>query len=199
MITFKQYFMEQQQKRKTVAIVPGSYKPPHAAHFEMVKDYSKMADEVYVIISAPKAKESVRKTATDIVITPEISKSIWEEYIKAGNLKNVFVEISPSPSPVKAAYDKAEKDLSGCDVIFGASKKGDDWKRWSTVSKYFEKTVPSIKVMDPEEYAVDTKMDGMSASDFRDHLDDPEYCKKFLPKELTDKQIEKIFQLLNNN
>ena len=35
----------------TVAIVPGSFKPPHKGHWEMVMAYVGMADKVIVLIS----------------------------------------------------------------------------------------------------------------------------------------------------
>ena len=38
---------------KTIAVVPGAYKPPHKGHLDMVRKYAEMADEVVVIISKP--------------------------------------------------------------------------------------------------------------------------------------------------
>ena len=38
---------------KTVAVVPGAFKPPHLGHLDMVRKYADMADEVIVIISKP--------------------------------------------------------------------------------------------------------------------------------------------------
>ena len=84
-------------RQADIALVPGSFKPPHKGHYEMVKQYSSMADSVVVLISSPSAK-SERKTKTGTVITPELSKQIFDMYVN--NLPNVSVEISPVPSPV---------------------------------------------------------------------------------------------------
>lgn len=43
MKTFLDYLLEQKKpaiKRKTIALVGGSYKPPHAGHLDMVQKYS---------------------------------------------------------------------------------------------------------------------------------------------------------------
>ena len=36
---------------KTIALIPGSFKPPHKGHFDMVKFYAEKCDEVIVAIS----------------------------------------------------------------------------------------------------------------------------------------------------
>ena len=66
-----------------------------------------MADEVVVIISKP--SKSARKTNTGKIISAEQSKKVFEIMIKAQGLKNVKVVLSPTPSPIKASYDYAEK------------------------------------------------------------------------------------------
>ena len=42
---------------RVVVIVPGSFKPPHKGHFEMVKQYSELypSGQIHVLISAPSA------------------------------------------------------------------------------------------------------------------------------------------------
>ena len=35
----------------TLAIVPGSFRPPHKGHWEMIQKYAKVADKVLIIIS----------------------------------------------------------------------------------------------------------------------------------------------------
>lgn len=192
-LTFKNFIKEQQQ-RKIIAVVPGAFKPPHAAHCGMVEEYSKIADEVVVIISDPKKESSLRKTPSGKIISPEKSKDIWEIYTK--NLGNVKVVISNKPSPVVAAYDYIET-LKDVDVILGASKKGDDWKRWKTAPAYFEKKGFPVTIKDPEEYAVDAKFDNMSATDFRNSLQSGiDGIKPFVPEHLSNSDIEKISEIL---
>ena len=51
---------------KTVAVVPGAYKPPHKGHLDMVRKYADMADEVVVIISKPTKKGRYLPDGTEI-------------------------------------------------------------------------------------------------------------------------------------
>jgi cytidyltransferase-like protein len=184
-------------ERKTVAIVPGSFKPPHAGHWDMITKYSKMADKVVVVISQPSSK-STRSTKSGKVITPEMAKEIFEIYKKKYGLKNVEIELSKSPSPVGAAYDMI-KELEGSDVILGASTKDDDWKRWKYAAKYVEKNDLDVNVKDLEATAVKPLKSGsvnISASIIRDNIDDLETIKPMLPKKLSDSDIESIMTIL---
>ena len=65
-----------ERTRKTVAIFPGSFRPPHKGHFHSVVQYSKMADEVVVIISKP--GKAVRKTNTGKTISDKQAKKVFE-------------------------------------------------------------------------------------------------------------------------
>ena len=66
----KVFIIESQQEfPRTIALVGGSFKPPHAGHWYMVEQYAKKADEVVVLISDPKSAKSMRKTSAGTVIT----------------------------------------------------------------------------------------------------------------------------------
>lgn len=167
--------------KPTIAIVPGSFKPPHKGHLDMISQYSKRADEVYVLISAP--TKSQRTTATGSVISPIDAKKIFDIYLAAEGLDNVKVEISPSPSPITAAFDFIEKNLKDVNVALGSSKKDNDWQRWSRAQTYFKEKNPSITVLDPMSTAVEPYQsdDGipLSASEFRASINSN--VDKFLP------------------
>ena len=169
--------------RKTIAVVPGSFKPPHRGHLEMIKRYSQMADEVVVLIGAPLVK-SQRLTVHGAAITPEMAKRIFDIYIQDAGLTNVHTLVSASPSPIKAAYEFIEFKLKNVNVILGASLKNDDYKRWDRTAAYFAEKNPSVKIIDPKSTAVDIMSAGgehLSASDFRANLDNPDLIDKFLP------------------
>lgn len=181
----------------SVAIVPGSFKPPHKGHYEMVKQYAKENDKVVVIISDPKTQ--VRKTSTGKVISPSISQQIWETFLKAGHLDNVEVFISDNPSPVTAAFGYAMDEQlvpDRSEVTFGASKKDNDWKRWSRAKDYFRKNRPSIIIKDPEETAVNVVGD-YSASTIRNNIENKDLITKFMPDELSSTDIIKIIKMLS--
>lgn len=186
--TFKDYVT----KNADIALVPGSFKPPHKGHYQMVSIYSGMADNVVVLISAPSSK-SERKTKLGQVITPEMSKKIFELY--TNNLPNVTVDISPMPSPVGAAYQALET-LGGKRVILGASKKDNDWKRWSGAQKWATGKNINVDIMDPHLTAVNVldKPDGTpySASNIRNNIDDPDSILTDIPEHVDPVQVQNI-------
>lgn len=183
-------------KDADIALVPGSFKPPHKGHYQMVSLYAGMAKDVVVLISAPSEK-SQRVTKNGKVITPEISKKIFELYVS--KLPNVTVEISNMPSPVGAAYDALES-LTGKRVILGASKKDNDWKRWSGAQKWAASKNLNVDILDPQLTAVDVldKSDGTpySASNIRDNFNDPDAILTDIPEHVDPVQVQNILASL---
>jgi len=185
-----------------IAIVPGSFKPPHKGHYDMVKQYSDLAYNVHVLISAPSAK-SQRTTSAGTVITPEMSKQIFDLYVQ--NLDNVTVEISDIPSPVGAAYAMIEAlgtspepipNSVGKKIALGASKKDGDWTRWSGAKEWAEKKGLNVEVYDPKLTAVDVsnKPDGTpySASSIRSNISNPELFIDDIPEHVSPEQVINI-------
>lgn len=199
MKTFLQTITE--TKNKTVALVAGSFRPPHAGHFDMIQQYAKKADEVLVIISNP--TKNLRTTKTGAVITAKMAKAIFEIYIKRYRLHNVKLEISDVPSPITAVFDYVDNNLSDCNVILGVSKKDSDWKRYQHAKKYFDTVSPAkgINILDPKETAVEPTTDDLnstvSATDIRKNIDNKDFVKSMLPKNMTSNDVDKIFSILN--
>ena len=155
---------------KTIAVVPGAFKPPHKGHLDMVRKYADLADEVIVLISRP--TRSGRKLPNGREITAEDSEAIWK--VLAAPLSNVDIKISTHASPINAAYEFVGEEGPiniGDTVILGASTKGDDWKRWTGAEKYVK---DGVKLMPPEQSAVSPteRSSGtpFSATDFRNAL-----------------------------
>lgn len=167
----------------------------------MVQYYAKQADEVIVIISAPKSAKSVRKTAIGTIITPEMSKQIWEIYLKKYRLKNVKVEVSSEASPITAMFKYVDDNLKDVNVIFGVSKKGGDEARFKSAMRYYEDN-EHINLLDPIETAVEPFKDpsgkAVSATDIRDNLDKPDEVKTMLPDKLSDSDKEKVLKILTS-
>lgn len=136
---------------KTVAVVPGAFKPPHKGHLDMVRKYADMADEVIVLISRP--TKSGRKLPNGREITAEDSLKIWNVFTNA--MSNVRVEISTHASPINAAYEYVgdEGPLNVGDGVFlGCSSKDCDWKRWAGAEKYIKQ---GVELLPPEGTAVE--------------------------------------------
>lgn len=192
--------LELKKNNKVVVLVPGSFKPPHKGHYEMVKTYSQMypSGHVHVLISAPSAK-SERRTKDGKLITPAAAKQIFELYVQP--LNNVTVSISEYPSPVTAAYETLKTLDDGTTAVLGASRKDGDWKRWSYAQPWAEKEGLDIEIVEPEESAVDVtlKADGTpySASNIRDNFDDFEKIKADIPEHVSPQAVKQVFDSLS--
>lgn len=188
---------------KTVALVAGSFKPPHFAHLYMVMEYVKQADEVIVIISNPKSEKSLRKTSLGTIITPEMSKEIWDLYLKKYGLSNkVSVIVSPSPSPIGAMFEYIDSGVvDNTNIILGVSKKDDDLSRFKSVEKQYT-GMDNVHILTPSKYAVEPfKSNGknVSATDIRNNIDNFEKVKELLPEKLTDADVKKVMSILGVN
>ena len=197
--TFNKHLLCEMEQELKTAVVPGSFKPPHKGHYQMIKYYSEMVGprgNVIVVVSKPSAK-SQRQASNGKVISPEVAAKILEIY--CSDLPNVEVSVAQS-SPVKFCYDIGEQVPSGI-LIFGCSKKDDDIKRFNTIKKYVEEKNPNIIVIDPMTTAVDVTQGSegvVSASDFRRVFGDANKMAEFLPDHLNDGQKRQVIQMLLN-
>ena len=184
---------EGEDTERTVAVVPGAFKPPHKGHLEMVKHYSKKADEVFVFISKlPRGGASKGEAEVDF----EQSKAIWNLYVEAAGLSNVTVMQKPSDnaSPMGAAIEFAQNETNnpnmaqvGDEIIFSASDKADkngcpDYERFKDVEKYVR---DGASMADTKSYACPVFGD-YSATTFRQALlqRDIDTMRQYLPDEL---------------
>tara|TARA_Y100001938_G_scaffold151170_1_gene246825 strand:+ start:3063 stop:5738 length:2676 start_codon:yes stop_codon:yes gene_type:complete len=90
---------------KTVAIMPGSFKPPHMGHLQMAEHLSNIADEVLIFVSSPVgAKRLLPFSRSEI--TYDKAMELWRLLLKgaSGNIKLVESN-DPSPSPITALGD----------------------------------------------------------------------------------------------
>jgi cytidyltransferase-like protein len=168
---------------RTIAIVPGAFKPPHLGHLDMVRQYAKEADEVIVLISSPlKASRGIGGNP----ITARQSMEIWEMLLDDAGLPNVKVQVSPMPSPVQATYEFIGEEgpiEDGTNVILGASQKGGDFKRWKGAAKYVK---PGVNLLPPDETAVvpanRPSGEPYSATDARKMLEQGDAADEFFGK-----------------
>ena len=190
--TFADYYNN--KEHVDFAIVPGSFKPPHRGHYEMVERYSTLADQVIVLISNPTEK-SVRRTSMGTIITPEIAKRVFDLYTE--KLTNVNVYISDQPSPVGAAFKDLQENpiYKGKNVILGASKKDNDWKRWRSARDWAAKNNLPVNILDPEKSAVETTCNAgrpCSASSIRNNITDIEILEQNIPPHVCAREVSNI-------
>jgi hypothetical protein len=180
---------------KTIALVPGSFKPPHASHFKMIQHYAAMSDICYVVISDPQSESSIRKTASGKSFSAAQSKQIFEIYAKEYGATNIEF-ITTTYGPVKWVYEYiGETATPGSAVILGVSDKQDDVARYSKAEKYAKSGV-TVKISPYK--AIMSGSKPMSATDFRAAIDDGDISKirSFLPEKLSPSAIKKILRIL---
>lgn len=87
---------------RTVAVMPGSFKPPHRGHLLMAEHLSNIADEVLIFISAPKgSKRFLPFSGTEISYEKAIE--LWRLMLRGSSGNITIVESSnPSSSPIMA-------------------------------------------------------------------------------------------------
>jgi nicotinamide mononucleotide adenylyltransferase len=120
---------------KTVAILPGGFKPPHKGHFNALNYLLDEADSGVVFIG-----KGVRDN-----ITAEQSKQIWDIYVKHLS-KPVTVSIA-EVSPIKSTYVYADEHKDE-NIIVGVGPEEDpaELKRYDFFKKHPE-TFPLVKIV----------------------------------------------------
>lgn len=173
---------------KTYALIPGSFKPAHRGHYEMIKWYSTLADEVIVVLSEPKKP---RVSHGGISISAEDAKKILDIY--CDGLKNVRVEVVKG-SPVTWCIEYTEKTDEPSRFYIGCSSKGEDGSRGLRISSY----IPHKHVVCVEDSVFNVEGDWLSSTDFRNALDtgDADEIEIFLPKHLNKTQKSKVKNIL---
>ena len=182
---------EETQIQRTVAIIPGGFKPPHKGHLAMVQHYAARSDVVYIFISPlPRGAPS-----NEAEVSFSQSKQIWKLYLDAGSFSNVEVIERPSTnnSPVNSAYEFSENKKDepflaqvGDRILLGASQKEDnngvpDWHRFKNADRYVRE---GAIIGDVEENASPSFFGDLSGTDFRRTLyrsDTEDLKQRFIP------------------
>lgn len=198
---------EEEQGGREIAIIPGAFKPPHAGHLDMVKQFTSMADQVVVFMSP-----LPRTTPDGNKITFDKAKKVWDIYLEDAGLDNVRVLESPVNSPVGSSFHFIANDdnnpdwaMPGDRILLGASTKGGDQKRFGPNGEYAQayaregvevKIVPVAATNMQGEF----KGDAYNASDMRDYLDDKDVksLSWYVPDDSAHR-VEEIIQILTDD
>jgi hypothetical protein len=258
----------------SIAIIPGSFKPPHRGHWEMILEYAKNVDKVIILISnistaanlslklnslnknraykiihyfnrlnlnneavneimqeisnnldemtnndlinklneilnikddntvfldfcefikinlnfiKNNSLKTIRKTSNETEITPEMSKEIFEIFIKSYNLEDkVSVEISSKPSPISSMFDIIQT-CQNCKIYLGVSSKGNDATRFN---RDFSNDLNNEIIVEP--MPVKTMI---SATTIRNNINDLQ--ESWFPEKLSNNDFKKIKEILN--
>ena len=113
---------------ETVLILPGSFKPPHIGHMQLLKHYmDKGVDQALILVTDPRLEKSVR-TIGNKSIDGNVATVLWKilakDLIDTGK---VSVIVSPASNPIEVAFsmlvkgsNKLKQDTK---VYLGASSK----------------------------------------------------------------------------
>jgi glycerol-3-phosphate cytidylyltransferase-like family protein len=135
-----------EEKKSSIAVFPGKFKPPHKDHLARINAAANAADEVLVIIG-PKSVDS---------FTAEKTLDLFNLFKLKGLVpNNVKFMISDLPSPVLKAYKEFEDNPNQQYVgVFGK----DDIARFKGISK-----LPNVKIDSFEK----ANVGNLSATDLR--------------------------------
>ena len=199
MLTFKDYFLKEQITRKIV-LFPGSFKPPHKGHVELIKRFKEMVGPegiVNVIVTEPSPK-SRRYTPDGKYIPGTVAADILKAYISAIGLRNV--NVSTAKNAVGEVYDFI-KDYAtpGDQILVGVGGKGDDKARYNNIDKHtLEGVSVDVQVAD----VVSDEGGEVSASNFRNIIDNLslENLRAFVPNELANNEeiLKYVYSELSN-
>jgi len=189
-------------EKADLALLPGSFKPPHKGHLYLANEYSEMADNLLILISNPQRPQSIRKLDSGDIIAPEMSQDIWDIYLENAGIANARAEISPAPSPIGAVYDYLDKLVKigkEITVILGTSTKGgDDTEKYEGINKY-KGTNVSVSVVPLAPMGVDGE--SLHASDMRvaiDETDEETLRKYFLPDGLSGEEVATVISIIKS-
>jgi hypothetical protein len=169
-----------------IALVPGAFKPPHRGHLDMIKQYVDKANAVIVFVSAIQ-----RHLPTGEEVTFQVSKKIWDMYLKAEGLqKSVTIVKSPHLSPVQSCLEfisnkekKADYAQPGQKIILGVSTKGGDEARFQNKAQKYARDGVEVEVI-PVEPTGD-----ISASNMRHAISENNFkeISEYLPNSIKNK------------
>lgn len=150
------------QGTKVVAIMPGSFKPPHSGHLQMAEALSKMADEVLIFVSAPRGAKRLLPFS-GVEISYQKAMDLWELLLRnsSPNIKLVNSDF-PSVSPITALAD--------------LMLPSDERENYTDIEFFAEDYGKFILGMSEKE-----KGDEGSTSRFEMYKDDPRIETVFLP------------------
>ena len=140
---------------ETIAVFPGSFKPPHRGHLEVVKAISQNADKTLVIVSRP-MKSSRTLPLSGKVIGSTEAINLMRAMLEGTGLEDKVevtsgVDVSPMMTTIKYVTFPADEENPlvaplNAEVILGVGEKGDDAKRYSGLPEKVKEKRPDLEL-----------------------------------------------------
>lgn len=147
----------------TVALFPGSFKPPHRGHLLAAESLGEDADVIYIFVSAPQLSGRTMRSGKSI--SPEQAVQCWQVMLDKSPIKNkAKVMIGPPgvASPMMTAFNYIQHPADpnniyaapeNAKVILGVGAKGSD------AARYGDKVLNKSKELRPD-LTIETKAVG---------------------------------------
>ena len=207
---------ERLKRKADVAFIPGSFKPPHKGHWELVKGYLKNANKVVILISEPQKDTSIRfidvpnQDDQKIEMSANGAKSIFDLYIKKegleGDIQVWDIWKKGFTNPIQFIHDYlTEIGESGDEkvVALGVSSKDEgDEERFTQMKGSFSK-YPNLKLVPIVSQPLsDDVIGNVSAEDMRHAVTnalsgtdkDIKFLQRFLPDGVPAESILKVVE-----
>jgi len=169
----------EEEQSKTIALMPGAFKPPHRDHLRRINAAAENSDKAIILISP---LDRVKEGETPI--SAKQSLAIWQLYKDKGVLaSNVEFLVSPDNAPVKTAYDIATANPQNQYIgVYGKEDAG----RWKNLpnEKY-----PNLRASDFGIIA------DLSASGLRAALKNNEDITLWMPEGITPEEYKQVLGL----
>jgi len=186
-----------------IALIPGSFKPPHSGHYELARhmldmkeaDGSDVIDELVILIS-PKSRTG-HSPNNRIIVTAEMSKQMWDMYFEGQ--PNVSIELSNRSSPIRSTFDFMSEYMSEGDILWVAQgEKDKDDSRYEKLQDFSD--VKNLGI-DVEVETTELYSRGVSGAQMRHYLaeKDEDSFKGFLPDHLTAEERDQLYDLVMKN
>ena len=138
---------------ETIAVFPGSFKPPHRGHLEVVKAISQNADKTLVIVSRPMQSQRTLPLSGKVIGSTE-AINLMRAMLEGTGLEDKVevmsgVDASPMMTTIKYVTFPADEENpfvapKNAEVILGVGEKGDDAKRYSGLPAKVRETRPDL-------------------------------------------------------
>ena len=141
---------------ETIAVFPGSFKPPHRGHLELLKTIAQNADKALVIVSRPlKSQRTLPKSGK--VIGANEAVNLWRAILEGSGVEDKTDVIigntaSPLPQTINFVTMPPEDGNSliapkNAEVILGVGDKGDDAARYGSLPQKVAEKRPDIDLI----------------------------------------------------
>ena len=175
---------------ETIAVFPGSFKPPHRGHLELLKTIAQNADKAFVIVSRP-LKQQRELPRSKKKIGAQEAVDLWKAILNGSGIEDKTVVMigntaSPLPQTINFVTMPADPDdpliaPQNSEVILGVGDKGDDAKRYANLASKVEEKRPDIDLNTQPVSAV------AHSQEYNDMLDQYEDIKAGMPSEVNGK------------